>query len=730
MKKTLFGIFSVLPLLCAQAEDLRPMPLEISAENSQHLNMKDLGNGEWELELVGTPPLDPYFFVQSKEPIPFETHNVLSFESFSGTEIGKAVLYVGNWDMEHVVEYPNVARSEGWMNTSIDLSGVLRPPSKPFTKIRVTLGSGAEPGHKFKVRNFAIRKISEWEKNHADTHVAKARADREHAARIDTYLDEKFPAAVTKVSPGKNGKIRISGTLPEAAEGKAVFLAEIPMWTDPTMLNEESDIPALLPVSGNKFRKTVSRFADDKSDRIISGWAVVEKNGKGYKLLSPVKYVDEGEIESRADLPHPNPASLKGIGGMPFDHPDMQELQISSTAYNIVLNALIENYRHSDFTIPYEYGGHTFYISQSYLGQLDMDLKAIFDADQMLSVIILISNPKGSPEGSWLKTVGHPDALPSSIFVSPTLDTKEAVTAYAAAMSFLAERYSRPGGEFGRIHYWIMQNEINSAYFWSSAGDITVQTYMDIYQKSMRLAQIYARHFNPHAKTLISLDHNWGTCHHKGYRGREMLEYLVKYSQKEGDFEWGMALHPYARDLFNARIWDDPQAVHSFDTPYLTHRNLEVADAWAKLPQNAYNGKVMREIQLTEQGVNTRDYEKESLDDQAAGVAYLWKKIEPLDSITVYHYHLWADNPHEGGLLLGLRKLPTGDDPLGKKPAWEVFKHYGNDTPEWEQWSDFALKHMGFGSWDEIIIPFGQDLEKVTEGGRNDFEKLKNLYKK
>lgn len=89
MKKTLFGIFSVLPLLCAQAEDLRPMPLEITAENSQHLNMKDLGNGEWELELVGTPPLDPYFFVQSKEPIPFETHNVLSFESFSGTEIGR-----------------------------------------------------------------------------------------------------------------------------------------------------------------------------------------------------------------------------------------------------------------------------------------------------------------------------------------------------------------------------------------------------------------------------------------------------------------------------------------------------------------------------------------------------------------------------------------------------------------------------------------------------------------
>ena len=50
-------------------------------------------------------------------------------------------------------------------------------------------------------------------------------------------------------------------------------------------------------------------------------------------------YVDEQK--PRADLPPAKPRSVKGIGGCPFTHPDMETLGISSVTLNIVLNSVI-----------------------------------------------------------------------------------------------------------------------------------------------------------------------------------------------------------------------------------------------------------------------------------------------------------------------------------------------------------------------------------------------------
>ena len=123
-------------------------------------------------------------------------------------------------------------------------------------------------------------------------------------------------------------------------------------------------------------------------------------------------------------------------------------------------------------------------------------------------------------------------------------------------------------------------------------------------------------------------------------------------------------------------------------------------DAWARLPQVAFHGKP-REIQLSEEGLNSPDYSAKSLAEQAAGLAYAWKKIEPLKTITAFQYHLWADEPSEGGLRLGLVKFALDSrDPLGKKPAWFLFQACG--TPLWEQTARFALPVLGIKSWSEV----------------------------
>ena len=171
----------------------------------------------------------------------------------------------------------------------------------------------------------------------------------------------------------------------------------------------------------------------------------------------------------------------------------------------------------------------------------------------------------------------------------PNFTDRAGVEAYAAAMNFLAERYSRPDSRFGRIHHWIMHNEVDSGFYWTTAGDKSLITYLDLYQKSLRLACLVARQYDANAKPLISLDHCWTrNPDPRGYAARDMLDRLVDFSRQEGDFPWGIAFHPYAADLFNPRTWEDRETTFAFDTPLITFRNLEVLDAWVRQPRVAF----------------------------------------------------------------------------------------------------------------------------------------------
>jgi hypothetical protein len=112
-------------------------------------------------------------------------------------------------------------------------------------------------------------------------------------------------------------------------------------------------------------------------------------------------------------------------------------------------------------------------------------------------------------------------------------------------------------------------------------------------------------------------------------------------------------------------------------------------------------GQEAPHIHLTEQGLNSPDYSEKSLQEQAAGMAYAWKKIQPLETIELFHYHNWVDNRGEGGLRIGLRKFPDDEaDPLGKKPIWYVYQALGTDRED--EPTVFAKRIIGIKDWSEI----------------------------
>jgi hypothetical protein len=179
------------------------------------------------------------------------------------------------------------------------------------------------------------------------------------------------------------------------------------------------------------------------------------------------------------------------------------------------------------------------------------------------------------------------------------------------------------------------------------------------------------------------------------------MEILLQYTKAEGDFEWAMAQHPYPQSLFEPKTWLDSQVNYTFNSQLITFKNLEVLNAWIKLPEVLYKGKKKRTLWLSENGTNSRSYSKEDLDNQAAGFAYTWKKMQALDGIDGFQWHNWMDNRIEGGLRIGLRRFPDDEtEPSGAKPVWYVFK--AADAYNESDIFDPYKKIIGITDWNQV----------------------------
>jgi hypothetical protein len=251
------------------------------------------------------------------------------------------------------------------------------------------------------------------------------------------------------------------------------------------------------------------------------------------------------------------------------------------------------------------------------------------------------------------------------------------------------------------MHHWIVHNEVDMGYAWTNCGRKPELLFLEQYHRSLRLANAILKRQDANAQVFISLTHHWAeagdpaTC----FPSRNLLRHLLAFCRAEGDFDWGIAYHPYPASLLEPKTWLDQGAEFHLDTPKITFRNIEVLDAWARRPEALFNGRV-RAIHLSEQGPNSPDYSERSLNEQAAAMAYVWKKIAKLDSILGFQYHNWVDNRHEGGLRIGLRRFPDDETkPVGPKPVWEVYRALG--THGEDRACAFALPLIGLKDWNE-----------------------------
>ena len=689
----LAGALSGLYRLGAQTPE--PVALTVRPTESKEFTFKQVDRDVYE---VTTAPGSAVIRFEPVKGSLAEGISVLSFDYFCASGMEFMVVMV-NDDRSRIEE--NMIRlpiAEGWSTFSVDVTDKLKRLQGPDDYLSLLIVPNAARPTTMRIRNARLRAYTEKEREQARLKTERERREKQLNADIEVYLKKNYPCEVSRVTVNDD-RVEVSGDI-KGMSGE-VYLCEVPMFRELT----EKDFLTVQRVKGpKKFKADFDRYAEvdgQRYDRLYSRWVLAQKSQNGMLICSHGHYADD--VKAKYDLPHEVPASKKGIGGFGANRfaSDLDSLDITSVTVNMWLGFM--SLTPSDDAIPFDYNGRTYYADRKAIEGFDKTLQYTAARDVIVNAIVLIAPERSFADKTAGRLFEHPDFDPAGIYTMPNMTTLESLNLYAAAIDFLAERYSRPDKKYGRVHHWIAHNEVDAGWVWTNAGIKTPLRFMDIYIKSMRLLYYTARKYSPHPEVFITLTHYWQSRHNEYcYPSAQLLALLVDYTQAAGDFKWGVAHHPYPQSLFEPKSWLDDQATFDYDTPQITFKNLEVLDAWIKQPRALYQGKIKRTVFLSEQNPNSKDYSEEALREQAAGMAYAMKKLEACDGIDAYQMHGWFDQRAEGGLRIGVRRFMDDEtDPGGRKPAWFVFQAFGTDRED--EVFEFAKDIIGIDDWDQVI---------------------------
>lgn len=691
-------VLRIVPIfMLATASVVAESPMSLVPTGNHGTRVAELEVGIYELETTGEDPQVVFVAeaIASKD-------TVLSFDYFCPDGVGWVeIFYKHNksqqWSSTRSIEGGSMPKAETWQPFAADLHTLSK--GKWTIKDRfLRIDFGRKAGIKMRLKNIRLRPPTAEEAAGAEVLARKRQEQLQRAQVIDDYLEADYPwGKIESIEVGPE-TITISGNIEENIKSPR-YLVEYAPHEDPWKPNDGTiltDVPL-----DYEFSIVLPRFVEGR-DRLTQRWALASPRGETNNRFTPAVWATDLNKAAERSMPRLYPHNKKGIGGMEIKKgifsQDVADLGITAGTVNLDISGLFIKAKGKPI-ISFEHQGRTWEFNKTIVQDWDKIIRLMSDHDIIVSATILI----GKNETPLL----HPNFASAGIYSIANLTTQEGADSYRAAIAFLAERYSRPDMKYGWITHWIVFNEVDFGWVWTNMGEQPEAIYFDTYQKALRLTSLEARRFNPTAEVFISLTHHWDydpADSFRSYPPRNLLDRLATYSAQEGDFHWGVAYHPYPQGLFKPRTWEDGSPTASYDTPYITPKNIEVLDSYLNQPEFLYEDDT-RTVLLSEQGFHTPDYDEASMQDKAAAIAYTWAKIMPLDTVESFHYHRWVDHPKEGGLKLGLRTLSSPGKPHGerKEPAFSVLAVL--ETDDQEEALEPILEYIGINDWDEIIIP-------------------------
>jgi hypothetical protein len=675
-------------------------PVDYMRFNSTTVNQLQLeleASYQYQLTTTGEDPyvsLMPLTYANSPENLVFtfeykSTEDISSLQIFFGSPITEA----------RSIKSESISATNLWTAFTIDLGENMDAFEWGDAGDFLRLDFGNKSGVVIQIRNMRLRV-----RNDEELALAKAREDMIARnllleSNILKYLATNFGSQITDLKAGPS-TITIKGNY--SGDGP-YSLCEVKPYDH---LTEITKFQSVLPLNSSSFSIDVDRFVISNGfnyDRVLSKWAIVKIGTSSDEIVSHARYADE--IYSTQNLPAQQPLGRKGVGGYSINRgfgSDLDDLNISSVTVNVAFTEFMYLESRAN-AIAHTYGDKTYYFDKTRVEQLDLTLQEAQSRNIVVAAIILVQKASQCADPAIGELLQHPDYTSEGIFTMPNMTTPASLNCYAAALDFLASRYGRSDNSYGRIHHWIMHNEVDAGISWTNMGEKPMAVYMDTYIKSMRLCYNIARKYDANSEVFGSYTHSWSAAvGSKCYATKEMLKTLQDFCNAEGDFQWALAYHPYPENLFEPKTWNDQNATFNMNTSLITFKNLEVLDAWIKESANKYKGSIKRTLWLSENGTNSRSYGDTDLKEQAAGFAYTWKKLKVLDGIDAMQWHNWIDNRYEYGLRIGLRRFPDDtEDPGGRKPVW--FAYQAADSQAEDDVFEIYKSIIGITDWSEVI---------------------------
>jgi hypothetical protein len=419
----------------------------------------------------------------------------------------------------------------------------------------------------------------------------------------------------------------------------------------------------------------------------------------GVALCSPAK----DSHQSRYNEPYPNAISKKGLQVELVD--DALALGVKHAALNVNLTGLYSRETNAATTVNYEFDGETFCFRRAYLEQMDTQLKQLSDKGVIVNMIVLAYASGNAAVDRVMLHPNYATNAPNHLGAFNNV-TPEGRRWFSACMEFLAERWSRPDQLFGRASGYIIGNEVNSHWWWSNMGRVTMEEFADDYLRTVRIAHKAIRKQSSWARVYLSLEHHWNIRYGAGderqsFPARAFLDYFNKRAKEQGDFDWHIAFHPYPEDLFKPDFWNDKTATTNTDTKRITFQNLEMLTDYLRQPEMLFSGHQRRVI-LSEQGFHTQNgLDGERLQAEAYCRAY--KKVDAMQGIDSFILHRHVDHDAEGGLLLGLRgNKPSNGEARPRKMIYECFR--AADTAQWRNVFNSVTQSNTWPLTDQFVV--------------------------
>ncbi len=676
--------------------------LSFDRQSANHLAIDSLNGNQFGITTLGN---DPYVTLKEQDLSPADGKTVLTFEYISEKGVNFMEIYfltretgsVGS-NVAGMLKCPGLIPAGEMTSYSVDLGEAVAKANWNPEKDLLRIDFGDQPDTRVTIRNIHFRRRNRAEDAIFKKWEAFRVSDRQQNNRLEGYLSTTYPASITRVEV-YDSTILIQGNV-DAGKGSRLLCAVRP-WESPLNAGELDGTE----ITGKSFTVERPRYEEIDGfnyDHALSRWMIAGKEG----ILSSARYADS--ITPREMMPKGVLKGRKGIGGYHISRghsSDLVDIPVTSITVNVWLSRFLHLDRKEN-TIEHRFNGRSYYFDAKVVDGYDKTLLEALKHDIVVAAIILVNSADQSADpkvGELLQDENFGGE--HAFYTMPNMGSAESVHCYAAALDFLASRYSRKDNKFGRIHHWIIHNEVDAGNVWTNMGDDRpLQVFLDAYHRSMRLCYNIARKYDANSEVLASFTHSWSepVPVDGDYATLDLLKGLLKYSAVEGDFRWGIAYHPYPEDLNEPKTWNDRSATFSMNSPMITFKNLEVLDRWIKQPENLYLGSQKRTVWLSENGTNSRTYGEQDLKEQAAGFAYAWKKMKHLDGIDAFQWHNWMDGRGEFGLRIGLRKYPDDEnDPAGKKPVWYLYQ--AADTPQEDKVFEPYKSVIGVSDWSEVL---------------------------